>query len=215
MNISVLTWLQLCISIKHPFRIKQVTFYQQLILKLLWPLRGAFAVFIFSVSISLEASRSLWDTALIYNMCVFGLDMLRVSEGQGTRLPKTRAAQRSTLTSVLQFLGNRVWAVKCDLQQVCSVVPNNQKNVSEVSRWSEGSVYAAPVWCLFQSPVRRPMRLALTAPQACRRLPLDASSLLSHTAPTACWENAATTTTAGLSQTGAQVLSLFLFLSFF
>ncbi|XP_034564559.1 metastasis-associated protein MTA1-like [Notolabrus celidotus] len=27
--------------------------------------------------------------------------MLRVSEGQGTRLPKTRAAQRSTLTSVL------------------------------------------------------------------------------------------------------------------
>ena len=31
--------------------------------------------------------------------------MLRVSEGQGTRLPKTRAAQRSTLTSVVQFLG--------------------------------------------------------------------------------------------------------------
>lgn len=37
-------------------------------------------------------------------MCVC-LDMLRVSEGQGTRLPKTRAIQRSTLTSVLQFLG--------------------------------------------------------------------------------------------------------------
>ncbi|XP_074519083.1 metastasis-associated protein MTA3 [Halichoeres trimaculatus] len=33
--------------------------------------------------------------------------MLRVSEGQGTRLPKTRAAQRSTLTSVLQFLESR------------------------------------------------------------------------------------------------------------
>lgn len=33
--------------------------------------------------------------------------MLRVSEGQGTRLPKTRAAQRSTLTSVLQFLGKK------------------------------------------------------------------------------------------------------------
>ncbi|KAM4525078.1 metastasis-associated protein MTA3 isoform 1-T1 [Odontesthes bonariensis] len=33
--------------------------------------------------------------------------MLRVSEGQGTRLPKTRAAQRSTLTSVVQFLESR------------------------------------------------------------------------------------------------------------
>ncbi|KAI3365122.1 hypothetical protein L3Q82_010235, partial [Scortum barcoo] len=33
--------------------------------------------------------------------------MLRVSEGQGTRLPKTRAVQRSTLTSVLQFLESR------------------------------------------------------------------------------------------------------------
>lgn len=43
------------------------------------------------------------------------LDMLRVSEGQGTRLPKTRAAQRSTLTSVLQFLGKFLlhsWAKK-------------------------------------------------------------------------------------------------------
>ncbi|KAF3853772.1 hypothetical protein F7725_014460 [Dissostichus mawsoni] len=33
--------------------------------------------------------------------------MLRVSEGQGTRLPKTRAPQRSTLTSVVQFLESR------------------------------------------------------------------------------------------------------------
>uniref|UniRef100_A0A8C6U140 Metastasis associated 1 family, member 3 n=1 Tax=Neogobius melanostomus TaxID=47308 RepID=A0A8C6U140_9GOBI len=33
--------------------------------------------------------------------------MLRASEGQGTRLPKIRAAQRSTLTSVLQFLESR------------------------------------------------------------------------------------------------------------
>lgn len=51
--------------------------------------------------------QSLRNTALFVKMCVcvFGLDMLRVSEGQGTRLPKTRAAQRSTLTSVLQFLG--------------------------------------------------------------------------------------------------------------
>lgn len=51
---------------------------------------------------------TLWDTALVGKrvcVCVFGLDMLRVSEGQGTRLPKTRAAPRSTLTSVLQFLG--------------------------------------------------------------------------------------------------------------
>lgn len=43
-----------------------------------------------------------WLKDVCVCVCV---DMLRVSEGQGTRLPKTRAIQRSTLTSVLQFLG--------------------------------------------------------------------------------------------------------------
>lgn len=57
--------------------------------------------------------------------------MLRVSEGQGTRLPKTRAAQRSTLTSVLQFLGKpthmiSVWAVKNSPQSDSFLLKNCQ-----------------------------------------------------------------------------------------
>lgn len=112
--------------------------------------------------------------------------MLRVSEGQGTRLPKTRPPQRSTLTTVLQFLGKSTIS-------------------SKHSGEPQDPVDAAPVWCLFQSPVQQPTPLAPIAPRGCRRLPPAAFSLPSHMDHMACWENAATITTAGLSQTGAQV----------
>lgn len=129
--------------------------------------------------------------------------MLRVSEGQGTRLPKTRAAQRSTLTSVLQFLGKP--AACTSTQTHTHLAVSLPWWPPPGCRWE--SADATPVCCLFFQSLARPaMHLAPTAPPACRHPPQDASSPLSLTAPTACWESAATTTTAGLSRTGAQVV---------
>lgn len=117
-------------------------------------------------------------------MCVFAPDMLRVSEGSCSRPPRIRSSQRSSLSSVLQFLGN-------------SALPPPP---APPSGWLQ-----LPVCRVFQSPGRQPRPAAPTGPRACRRHPLDACSPPSHTGPTACWENAATTTTAGRSQRGVQV----------
>lgn len=134
---------------------------------------------------------ALWLASIsVCLFCTVGwwIDMIRVSEGMTGRPLKPKSSPRSTLTSVLQYLGE----------------PLVRSELSPLSCTSQITVNLLS----FQSPVQQLMFNGLTAPLAYRCSLHDACfPLFPVMAHLECWENEATITTAGLNlQKGGPVL---------
>lgn len=135
------------------------------------------------VSLLLAATYWLRPVLCVSNAAGWHVDMIRVAEGTTGRSTKPKPSQRSTLTSVLQYLGeSHQGSIAADL-------------IFLQGKWDKQWQGCA---VLFQSHVQPPMSSALIVHLGCRSnhhagffLPCQATAHL------ACWENAATTIAAG------------------
>lgn len=144
--------------------------------------RGWWYTATWRVSLLLAATYWLRPVLCVSNAAGWCVDMIRVAEGTTGRSTKPKPSQRSTLTSVLQYLGKSHHVPHCCWPD-----------------FLEGNMGPTVIWSvLFQSHVQHPMSSALIVHLVYRSNhhvgffpPYPAMDHL------ACWENAVTTIAAG------------------